>query len=255
MEVNSSNVDYLLVERALSGGLSLDKLNAAEKSFCHEYKNIFDIGRLANRMAQGYYAHVAAVQVARDSRSKELIASIPGHPVPEGYVFRNDGTKHVFDFPHYINYLNEPTVVDDLARTWLVSSLLAVGDALSDHHYFDPDQYRTLHNGQPQPVFIQGLAHAPIFELVYHLRNGISHGNEFTFRVGTGTPGISRLNKYPAHNKQAQIKHADFEINQSLQGHKVLFDFIGPGDILDLLMSVEVSLTRLRERASRNWNP
>jgi hypothetical protein len=44
-------------------------------------------------------------------------------------------------------------MVDDLDRVWLVGSLLAIGDALMRHCYFD---------------------HAPELELLRHLRNGVA---------------------------------------------------------------------------------
>jgi hypothetical protein len=228
----ASQLDYLLIERALSGVLPLDQLNSEEKDFCHKYKPVFDIGRLAHRMAQGYYAHILAIEVARDPRSKELISTIPeGQAIPIGYVFRRDGTKHTYSSQYYFDYLNSPAIVDDLAGTWLVSSLLAVGDALSAYDYLD---------------------HAPLLELIYHLRNGIGHGNKFTFTIENKktkkktTPGVNRLNQHQAHNERAQVKTAKFRIEESLEGQPVLFDFMGPGDVLDLLQSVEIYLTRVR---------
>jgi hypothetical protein len=141
----ASQLDYLLIERALSGVLPLDQLNSEEKDFCHKYKPVFDIGRLAHRIAQGYYAHILAIEVARDPRSKELISTIPeGEAIPIGYVFRRDGTKHTYSSQYYIDYLNSPAIVDDLARTWLVSSLLAVGDALSAYDYLNHALYLSL---------------------------------------------------------------------------------------------------------------
>jgi hypothetical protein len=159
-----------------------------------------------------------------------LVSTVPpGQPVPVSYVTRKDGTQHVFDFHHYLDQTRtNPDVVDELPRIWLVGSLLAVGDALSasKNRYFD---------------------HAPILELLYHLRNGIAHGNVFHFN----TAGLKRLNKYKAHNKMAGVKSstkAEFEIVAGLQGKPVLFEFMGPGDVLDLLQSIEVYLTRIRER-------
>lgn len=55
--------------------------------------------------------------------------------------------------------------------------------------------------------------------------------------------GLKRLRNYPANNKKARVKGADFEISENLQGTPVLFDFMGPADILDLLQSIEVHLT------------
>ena len=44
------------------------------------------------------------------------------------------------------------------------------------------------------------------------------------------------------------MKTAEFQIEASLQGQPVLFDFMGPGDGLDLLQSIGIYLTRIRER-------
>jgi hypothetical protein len=215
-------VNCLNVERALSGVMSVDELNLNERDIYNAKKPSFEIGRLAHRMAQGYYAHTAAIEVARDPRSKSLASTIlqgkNGQPVSVGYIVRNDSTKHTFDFNYYLDYLNHQTMGDDLARTWLVGSLLTLGDALAEQEYFD---------------------RAPILELLYHLRNGIAHGNKFNIDNG----GLKRLKKYPAHNKMAKVKISEFEISESLNGRPVLFDFMGPGDVLDLLQSIEIHLT------------
>jgi hypothetical protein len=112
-------------------------------------------------------------------------------------------------------------MVGDLDRVWLVGALLALGDALKQHGYFD---------------------HAPELELLRHLRNGVAHGN--SFRIDNP----KELTKFPAHNRLAWVKSdskAVFEITPSLQNQPVLFDFMGPGDILDLLMSVGLYLVRM----------
>jgi hypothetical protein len=223
-------IDHLRTEKALSGDLSPDELNPDEKAFCQEYKSIFEIGLMARRMAQGYYAHAAAIEVAKDPRAESLVATVTaGHPVPVGYVARKDGTRHVFDTHHYLGQARtNPAIADELPRIWLVGSLLSLGDALSRHTH-------------------RYLDRAPLLELVYHLRNGIAHGNVFHFDKN----GKERLKKYPAHSKMAAVKSdtkAVFEIVDSLHGNPVLFDFMGPGDVLDVLQSVEVYLTRIRER-------
>jgi hypothetical protein len=214
-------IDYLLIERALMGSLPLDQLNSDEKDFCDNYRSIFEIGRLAHRMAQGYYAHKVAIEVAKDPRADALVSSA------DDGVSRKDGTGHVYNRQHYLDYARaNPEMVDDLKRVWLVGSLIAVGDALSDHDY---------------------LTRAPLLELIYHLRNGVAHGNMFTFKVGQDTPGLRRLKKAPANNGQARVKTAEFAIHGNLEGEHILFDFMDAGDVLDLLMSVEIYLTRIRE--------
>src|SRR5664279_5134157 len=136
-----ADIDCLKIERALSGSLSVDELNSKERNLYREKKPGFEIGRLAHRMAQGCYAHTAAVEVARDPRSKTLASTIlqgvDGQPVHVGYVVRNDKTRHTYDFDYYLDCLNGPTMIDDLVRSWLVGSLLTVGDALSKFRYLD----------------------------------------------------------------------------------------------------------------------
>lgn len=226
-------IDYLQVERALSGVLPLDQLNLEEKDFCQNYKSAFEAGLLARRMAQGYYAHTAAIEFAKNPDAKALASTTPLGQI-SSYIIRKDGTQHTFDLPHYLNQAHtDPAVVDELPRVWLVGSLLSVGDALSIiSKHLKPARY---------------LNGAPILELLYHLRNGIAHGNKFNFLKS----GKKRLNKYKTHNKTAGVRSdtkAEFEITIDLQGKPVLFEFMGPGDVLDLLQSVEVYLTRIRER-------
>jgi hypothetical protein len=189
----------------------------------------FAVGQLAFRLAEGYYAHSAAMMVAKDPRSDELIR----HPLENrfkvripvaSFVPRKDGTLHQYDVLHYLNDARlNPPVVDELPRVWLVGSLLTVADALSEHHYFD---------------------HAPVLELIYHLRNGIAHGNQFHFNKA----GRVRLGCYPAHNRSAQVrsqKQTEFEITEALHGETVLFEFMGPGDVLDVVASASWHLMRL----------
>jgi hypothetical protein len=226
--------DYLAIERALSGTLSIDQLNQEEKTLCRKYKSLFEVGRLAHRMAQGYYAHTAAIAIANGQRAKAL-ASATALGQISGYVTRKDGTQHAFDVPYYLNLAHtNPKIVEELTRIWLVGSLLSVGDALNR-------------------LRICYLRQVPLLELLYHLRNGIAHGNVFNF----DNSGVKRLQANPAHNKAAAVKsqtRAEFEIIPSLsgkpalQGKPVLFDFMGPGDVLDLLQSVESYFTRIRDR-------
>jgi hypothetical protein len=73
------------------------------------------------------------------------------------------------------------------------------------------------------------------------LSNGVAHGN--TFRIN-----LEHLAKFPAHNRLARVRSdskAEFEITADLQDKPVLFDFMGPGDILHLLMSVSLYLMRM----------
>ena len=182
----------------------------------------FDIGQMAHRMFEGYYMHLAAIQVAKDPRAVTLSPNVePGQMVPVGRIRHKDGTRHEFNFEHYLAQARtNPAMVADLERLWLVGALLTIGDALEKQSYFD---------------------HAPELELVRHLRNGVAHGN--TFRIK-----LKLLAKFPAHNRPAWVKNdskAEFGITPNLQNQSVLFDFMGPGDVLHLLMSVSLYLIRM----------
>jgi hypothetical protein len=142
--------------------------------------------------------------------------------VPVGSVKRKDGTEHAFDFARFLRLAStDPNLANELKTVWLSGALLTLGDMLAKNGYFD---------------------RAPEFELVRHLRNGIAHGNHFRI----DNPG--QLQSLPAHNRYAWVRSdtkAEFAIVPSLHGTSVLFDFMGPGDILDLLMAVGLYLIRM----------
>ena len=183
----------------------------------------FDAGQLAERLAQGYYAHLAAISVAADPRASQLAPrTLSGHTVPIGIVKRNDGTEHAFHFKLYLSRAGtDAFLASELQQVWLAGSLLKLGDTLAQHQYFD---------------------RAPELELVRHLRNGIAHGNRFRI------DNPANLAKFPAHNREAWVKSdtkAVFEITTAVQGQSVLFDYMGAGDVLDVLMSVGLYLIRM----------
>jgi hypothetical protein len=81
-----------------------------------------------------------------------------------------------------------------------------------------------------------------VLELVYHLRNAAAHGNRFNIT----TKGRARLARHPAHNHDAAVKSPTgviYDITPALSG-PLLFDFMGPADVIDLLQSVEVHLSK-----------
>jgi hypothetical protein len=174
----------------------------------------FRIGRLAHRLGGGYYVHSAIVDAAGNIER--------GSPVDwrsTRLVSRNDGSTHVFAFDHYLReaFENEKTK-DDLDRVWLTGALLRLADALEKRSYFD---------------------RAPHLELIRYLRNGAAHGNKF--RIDRP----DKLIEYPANNFGASVRSpmgTFFEITPTLQGAPVMFDYMGPGDYVDLFFSVEVHL-------------
>jgi hypothetical protein len=185
----------------------------------------FAVGRMAHRLASGYYAFLVGQYVAANPKA---INSLPPPTSigqsPTGDIARKDGSFHTFDLRYYLDLLREDqSLQTDFARAWAAGVLLNLSDELSkpEHRYFD---------------------HAPILELVYHLRNAVAHGNRFSLNAN----GLKRLTKYPAHNRLAAVKSplgTIYEIDPSLTG-RVLFDFMGAADIIDILQSVEIDLCR-----------
>lgn len=103
-----------------------------------------------------------------------------------------------------------------------MGALLTLGDELTLYEYFD---------------------RAPILEFVYHLRNAVAHGNRFHIT----DKGRKRLERHPAHNRSAPVKSPAgtvFEITASLSG-PLLFEFMQPADVIDLLQAVEVYLSTM----------
>jgi len=172
------------------------------------------VAQLARNMAAGYAAHIAAIRLAPRVSDKALVRLIADYPIDS--VQRKDGTKWSFDMQDaLVSAVVNQAIAEEFPRVWLTGSLLAVGDALKRNDYFD---------------------HAPELELVRHLRNGIAHGNRFAIQKLT----------YPAHNRDAAFHtNTIFEITPALDGQPVLFDFMGAGDVLDLLCSVGLHLDRV----------
>jgi hypothetical protein len=177
------------------------------------------VAQLAREMAVGYTAHITASRMAPRIESNALVKLIGDYPIDS--VPRKHGPPFTFGTQDtFYDAVVRDTIREEFPKIWLTGSLLAVGDALWHDNYFD---------------------HAPELELVYHLRNGVAHGNRFKFN----DRGRKRLAKHPAHNREKS-----FEITTTLEGQTVLFDFIQAGDVLDLLFSVADHLDEIRRRAS-----
>jgi hypothetical protein len=181
------------------------------------------VAQLAYDMLRGYLTHIAAVRSIPRIDSNALVRLIASWP--SDFVQRKDGSKWSFDTQDALVDLADKTIDAELPRVWLTGSLLALGDLLKEHGYFD---------------------RAPVLELVYHLRNGIAHGNCFHFEPSE----LNRLKKYPAHNRDASFRKVIFEITPALNGEEILFEFMDAGDVLDLLSSVRAHMNDLTKRCS-----
>jgi hypothetical protein len=183
----------------------------------------FRPGQLAQYLFGACYAHTTALVVARHPAAGRLLPLVePGQTVPVGRMPHKAPNRHEFHLAYYLQWAqNSPT--DEYDRVFFGGALLAVGDALAGHSYFD---------------------HAPELELVRHLRNGVAHGNRFNITAS----GRTQLAKWPAHNRLA-IPQAGpefhFEVTAALNGREVLWSFIERGDIVGLLQAVSVYLIRM----------
>ncbi len=131
---------------------------------------------------------------------------------------RHDQTQHAT--PLYDSLLDVQAraaqYANDFERSTIAGMLVDVGDACARNQYFDK---------------------TPELEFVRHLRNAAGHGN--TFNLLNGEP------RRPA-------TFSSFKITADQHGlENVLFDFIGPGDVLDLLSNVEAHLRLIEGR----WTP
>jgi hypothetical protein len=196
--------------------------------------NEFQVGQLAQELVSGYMAYAAIGELISHPGVANILSELEATnigpaPVPLGRIFRGDGSEIAYHFTHFIR--NVAQTADYKAtydRLWCAGSLLALGDALTVNRYFD---------------------RGPDLEFVRHLRNGVAHGNRFHFEKGepsrpahfTGPGG--RLLADGTTTPRDSTRY--FDITRSLQGREVLFDFIGPGDFVDLLQFVSVRLIRM----------
>ena len=97
----------------------------------------------------------------------------------------------------------------DYVGVFLMATVTLIADRLSRNSYFNK---------------------TPELEFLRHVRNAVAHGNRFNIR--------SDEPKRPA-------RFRGFEISQSLNGTELFWQFIGPGDVLDLLDEVHLQLRAL----------
>jgi hypothetical protein len=142
-------------------------------------------------------------------------------------VTRTNGTARFFHVTHFAEQARRSSEFQSTQeRSWLAGALLILGDELQAQRYFD---------------------RGPDLEFVRHLRNGVAHGNRFNIHDGSlARPArfVSASDGLFPDDSRAK-GGTSFEISPADHGQVVLFDFIGPGDVLDLLQHVSWRLTRL----------
>lgn len=177
-----------------------------------------EIADLAKMLYDGCLAHDVAVSVARHPDAVKLSPdgsrNAYGHV---GFLRRKQGRPVEYSFESFIaKHTSNSEIAMYMDRALIAGSLITLGDALHKANYLDK---------------------APILELVRHLRNGIAHGNKFNIRYP------EELQERPAHNRGTTTFDRNtrgFEIDASLNGQEVLFGFIDPGDVVELLLAVHI---------------
>jgi len=182
-----------------------------------------DVAMLAQRMVSQYFSHVAAMYVARSPRAEELRPQIEaGQIVPTLKIPRGDGNTMIMSFDHFLAEGRKPEARQDFDRVWLIGALLLVGAALGANGYF---------------------GHALEAEIIRHLRNGVAHGNRFSFHSNVIDKTTQKL-KYPANIFRYAVRQSMpmHEVETNMQGTEVLFVWGGPDAIVDCLTVLGVHL-------------
>ena len=151
---------------------------------------------------KGYYvAATMGLLVLNHPKLSELLLELGFDPGSTTSLGRKDGTKYAgLDVYEALGATRGSAGFNlDYMGALLTVFVSWVGDALAENLYFDE---------------------TPELELFRHIRNGLSHGNRFELHPGQP-------------KKPAQF--GSFKITRSLHGENVLFEFMGPGDVFDLL--------------------
>jgi len=181
------------------------------------------VGQVLNDLYVSCYSFSAILAAGADA-SARLGSSIDytiARPLP-----RRNGTAHSYSFQFYLRQaFDHAATAAGMQTTWFASAIVAAADALKPHNYFN---------------------RPPALEVIYHLRNGIAHGNKFDF-----TPDCrARMAAHPANTEEWAASSAEltpFHITESLHGSGVLFDYMGPADITDVLIAGHLYLGKLAQ--------
>lgn len=127
---------------------------------------------------------------------------------------RRDGTKHppLDVYASVSRIRGNPQFNLDYVGAFLMAVISLIADRLSHNAYFTK---------------------SPELEFVRHVRNAVAHGNRFHFR-----------NDEPSR----PARFRDFEIRRDLEGTVLFWEFMGPGDTLDLLQEVEAQLRAFEDQ-------
>ncbi len=167
------------------------------------------VARLIQRLKLNYAGEVMGVLGLLNDKVYQQILAEGIDKDPRLSPERMDGTIHPLDPIRSRALIKGDADFEKEVSARILSPLLTWVD----------DQVKLLKAVAPQPDKVK--YQTPELEFLRHLRNALSHGNRFYLRGKEPTS--------PANFKT-------FVIDKPLHGkNMVMFDWIGPGDILDLL--------------------
>ena len=93
----------------------------------------FGVGRLAQSLVASYFAHTAAIRVARHPQAYLLLPAVePDELVPIARVRQKDGGEFSFHFAHYLDAAQSEDQ-DAFERVFLAGALLNLREGAVDH--------------------------------------------------------------------------------------------------------------------------
>jgi hypothetical protein len=172
------------------------------------------LGHRMVTLAYGYYSHSAAIEIAFDH---EVLAFIESNSRLKendiGIVPRKTGEGHYFSKSQWLNHDDfNQHIQSEIERLWLSGALIIIGDQLRSHDYFDK---------------------SPGMELIRHLRNAVAHNNRFDIKAP------DELITRPAHSIESRGYKPEsfYEITPDLHNTVLMWEYMKPGDILDVILS------------------
>ena len=175
---------------------------------------ITNLGGLARQLRRAVLGHLTAFDFldgdfVTDSITHTNECFAADSPLRLAGVQRRDGSWLEVDRIEYlIEATDDPISAELISRIAVVGALMQLGDFLARAPQRSP---------------------SPELEFVRHLRNGVAHGNRFNF-----------LKDEPRHPARfVGPTGTVLEIRPELHGKPVLFDFLGPADVCDLLQYIE----------------
>lgn len=164
-----------------------------------------EIADLIRKLQKTYAGTSATLYLFSHSRIFDFLDSTGVDRGSSIILRKKDGSNYDgLDIYESINEIRS----SNINMTWLlknihITRIIRIGDQLDQNDYFDK---------------------APVLEFFRHLRNAVSHGNEFTF-----------YNDEPKRNAE----FGSFKLDDRLNGTTALFEYIGPGDVMELFDEVE----------------